>query len=236
MVSPAPPAAAAGGASSRIVGRIGSIRGISSASRTRGSPSQQPIAADTFTATTTTSSVYPPFEPSANAQRALARCQQRQHSGTITATTTATTATTSRFINFIMETGEKRALMERHVRDGMLVLHRRTQQNPHALFERCVEMLAPVLEVASCRQRAKMHRVPIPVTEYRGQSIAFRWLKEALQKKRRPPQPFPEKFASEVLAVLEGKSPLLQKRSQMHKEALVNRSAAPMRWGVGYQL
>lgn len=160
---------------------------------------------------------------SVHAQQALTRCEQKH-------------TLTSRFVNVVMKSGDKRALMESQVAEGLHLLHRKTHQNPDLLFAKAIDMLAPVVETASFKRGAKLIRVPLPLTEYRSQAYAMRWMKKALDKKRRPPVLFPERFAAEVLAVLEGKSPLLERKAVMHREALANRSFSHFRWAVGYRM
>lgn len=74
------------------------------------------------------------------------------------------------------------------------------------------------------------------LTALRASLIAHTHAGDTLRKKRRPAVPFAEKFAAEVLAVLQGTSPLLSRRAEMHREALANRSQAPARWGIGYKV
>lgn len=142
----------------------------------------------------------------------------------------------SRFGNYCMQTSNDRQTAETMLCAGMLHLQQRTHQCPEQLFRQAISMLAPVIECGSMNRGAKNVRVPLPVTEHRGQAYAFRWLSEHLQKKRRPAQKLDDKFAAEVVAVLEGKSSLLQKKAAMHREALVNRANAAQRWGVGYRM
>jgi ribosomal protein S7 len=158
---------------------------------------------------------------SANAQEAIERVTQR--------------SILQRFTAILAKTGNQ-GQMEEHLVRGLFSLHQKTNQNPAVLFAQAVTMLAPVLECGSFRRGAKIVRVPLPVTDHRGQSYAMRWMRDALRKRRKPPVPFEEKFVAEVLALLGGTSPLLQKKAQMHRDALVNRSMAPQRWGVGYKI
>lgn len=143
---------------------------------------------------------------------------------------------TQRFINSIMVGSEKCELMENHLSYGLFALQKRTNQNPVLLFSRAIAMLSPVIACGSHHRGSKILRVPVPITQYRGEGFACRWMKEVLRKKRKPPVPFEQKFADEVIAILQGKSALCQKKAQLHREALANRANAPMRWAVGYKM
>jgi small subunit ribosomal protein S7 len=142
----------------------------------------------------------------------------------------------SRFVNVTMKSGDKHQLMESEITEGLELLRRKTNQNPRILFEKAIELLAPTVECGSYKRGAKMLRVPLPVTQYRGEAYAMRWMKDSLRKKARPPVPFSERFSAEVLNILQGKSGLLQKKAQMHREALNNRSLSHFRWAVGYKM
>ena len=142
----------------------------------------------------------------------------------------------SEFVNVLMKTGQKRQIVEQHIMQGMHMLQQRTNQNPDELFRKCIEMLSPSLDIGSFKRGSKQIRVPLPVTEKRGRGNAFRWLSGAVRKNGAGQNKLPleERFVKEVLAVLEGKSSLLQRKANMHREALVNRSFAQHRWPVGY--
>ncbi|KAI3634329.1 hypothetical protein MIR68_007933 [Amoeboaphelidium protococcarum] len=142
----------------------------------------------------------------------------------------------SRFAATLTKTGDKRSLVERSVADSLQLLRSKTNNDPVKLFEKAIEMLSPVVECGSYKRGAKLVRVPLPITEYRSQSYAFRWLKKSLSKKKRPFIPLEERICSEILAILEGKSPLLQRKVEMHREALNNRAFAHLRWAVGYRM
>jgi ribosomal protein S7 len=142
----------------------------------------------------------------------------------------------NRFTGILAKNSNVTNTIEEHLVSGLFALQCKTNQNPAVLFEKCISMLSPALECGSYRKGSKLIRVPLPVTDYRGSSYAMRWMRDSLRKRRKPPVAFEDKFVAEVLAVLEGKSPLLQKKAQMHRDALVNRSFAPHRWGVGYKI
>lgn len=143
-----------------------------------------------------------------------------------------------RFLNIVMKNGNKRAVVEQEMRYGLLVLYQKTQQPPERLFEQAIHRLTPVVTCGSYRRGAKAIRVPLAITPYRGQSMAMRWIRDVMRKRAHRPRgvelPLGERWALEVLSVLEGKSALLQKRSQMHREALLHRSFVHLRWSIGY--
>lgn len=139
----------------------------------------------------------------------------------------------SRFVNVLMKTGGDKPVVEKHVAYGLQLIQQKTNQRPEELFAKAVEMISPMMHCGSMKRGSKKIRIPIPLTEKMSTLYAFKWLTEALRKKREPRVPLEERFAQEILSILEGRSSLLSKRAQLHKDALVNRSNAQFRWPVG---
>jgi ribosomal protein S7 len=161
----------------------------------------------------------------------------------------------SRFINILMKTSDRRQIVEDRVVEGMHLLQKKTRQSPEYLFDKAIEMLAPVIDVGSFKSGGKIIRVPLPLNEYRSRSFAYRWLSDALRANKSKTgagnkgqsgggaggvkiegglrTPLEERFVNEILQILEGSSPLLQKKAALHREALANRSFANKRWAVG---
>jgi ribosomal protein S7 len=100
----------------------------------------------------------------------------------------------SRFISILTKTGDKQPQMEELVAESLHILRLRTNQQPEVLFGKAIDMLAPVVECRSFKRGAKNIRVPIPLTEARAQGHAMRWIKRAVEKKRRPFVQLPERL------------------------------------------
>lgn len=146
----------------------------------------------------------------------------------------------SRFINVLMKTGDKRDLVEDQVMHALHKLRIKTNNpNPVSLFSQAISMISPVVDCGSYRRGAnsKIIRVPLPLTEYRSQAFAFRWLKHTVSfQRKKPAVALSDVLVDEILKILEGNSNLLNKKAELHKQALANRSFAHHRWAVGYRM
>lgn len=137
----------------------------------------------------------------------------------------------SRFINCIMQDGKK-AVAQRNVYDAFNIIDEKLKKenNPEApkdaldLFRKAIENVKPFVEVRSKRVGGANYQVPIPVKQKRQQSLAFRWLIEAVRGEKG--RPLANRLADELYAAARGEGKAMTTRDQTHRMAEANRAFA----------
>ncbi|TPX33487.1 hypothetical protein SmJEL517_g03638 [Synchytrium microbalum] len=130
-------------------------------------------------------------------------------------------------VNNIMKHGKK-TLARRLVSDALLYIQRISKtgdaaSNPRNILSQAVDIASPLVKIASMKRGAKTIHHPRPISEHVRRRTGILWIVQAA-KSRGKGKPFPERFGNEVLAVLSGESSALQKKLNLHKMALANRS------------
>lgn len=128
----------------------------------------------------------------------------------------------SHLTNLIMRSGKK-ARAEKIVHNALYIVYLKTRQDPVALLYDTVNRLAPVVTTRVKRTgHAKNYTVPVALRKRQSENFALKWIIEGSEKKRSPD--FSVRLAEEIISAYEGKSSGYDKRSQMHKAAMTNRS------------
>ncbi len=105
-----------------------------------------------------------------------------------------------KFINCLMWDGKK-TVAQNVFYDALEEISRRNETPDHApieVFETAVENIKPYIEVRSKRVGGTSYQVPMQVNRQRQQSLAIRWLLEAVRDKKGRPMHL--KLADELLA------------------------------------
>ncbi|CEG79562.1 Putative 30S ribosomal protein S7p/S5e [Rhizopus microsporus] len=136
----------------------------------------------------------------------------------------------SQLVNTLMRDGKK-ARAQRLVNDSMNHLSKKIgeEKDPYNLLREAIEIASPLLKISSQKKGSKVVHVPTPLRDRQRRRRAIVWMLEAASK--RGEKTFEERFASEVLDVTEGTSTVLQKKLQVHKQALANRANAQVSYG-----
>jgi len=94
----------------------------------------------------------------------------------------------SRFINCVMRDGKK-AVAQRVVYDALDMIEKRTNGDPSAIdvFNKAVSNVRPEVEVRSKRVGGANYQVPMSVKIKRKQSLAFRWILNAVRSEKGKP-------------------------------------------------
>jgi small subunit ribosomal protein S7 len=137
----------------------------------------------------------------------------------------------SKFINCIMSDGKK-SVAQRVVYDAMDIIDEKLKKetSPEApkssidLFHRSIENVKPFVEVRSKRVGGANYQVPIPVSSRRQQSLAFRWIINAVRGERG--RPIAARLADELYAAARGEGKAMTTRDQTHRMAEANRAFA----------
>ncbi len=139
--------------------------------------------------------------------------------------------TLSRFINCVMHDGKK-ATAQRCVYDAFDLIDSRLakETDPAApktaleLFQRALENIKPYVEVRSKRIGGANYQVPMQVNRKRQQSLAFRWILEAVRSEKG--RPIHQRLADELYNAARGEGKAMGTREQTHKMAEANRAFA----------
>ena len=134
----------------------------------------------------------------------------------------------SKFINCLMYDGKK-ATAKRVFYTAMDLIGKKVKDaKPNEIFELAINNIKPNIETRSRRVGGQNYQVPISVNRKRQQSLAIRWLLEAVRAKSG--RPMPERLADEILAASRREGAAMQTRENVHKMAEANRAFAHFAW------
>ncbi|KAI9261099.1 30S ribosomal protein S7p/S5e [Sporodiniella umbellata] len=136
----------------------------------------------------------------------------------------------NQLVNTIMRDGKK-ARAQRLVSDSMKHLEKKLGEDKdcYEALRTAIETAGPLLKISSTKKGSKVVYVPTALRERQRRRRAIMWMLEASSK--RPEKSFEERFAAEIWDVNEGVSSVLQKKLQVHKQALANRANAQVSYG-----
>jgi len=139
--------------------------------------------------------------------------------------------TLARFVNCVMKEGKK-ATAQRVVYDAFDIIAKKLEKEtspeapktPLELFQRALENVKPFVEVRSKRIGGANYQVPMQVNRTRQQSLAFRWILEAIRSEKG--RPISARMADELYAAARGEGKAMTTRDQTHRMAEANRAFA----------
>ena len=135
-----------------------------------------------------------------------------------------------KFINCLMLDGKK-TVAQRVFYDALEEIGRRGgtgEQTPMQVFETAVENIKPYIEVRSKRVGGASYQVPMQVNKVRQQSLALRWLLDAVRDKKG--RPMHVKLADELMAAYKKEGVAYTKRENTHRMADANKAFAHFAW------
>jgi len=103
----------------------------------------------------------------------------------------------SKFINCLMEDGKKSVAQGIFYRAMGIVSEKITEAEPIEIFNRALENVKPAVEVRSKRVGGAAYQVPMQVSRNRQQSLAIRWILQAVRDKKG--RATHEKLAEEII-------------------------------------
>ncbi len=134
----------------------------------------------------------------------------------------------SKFINGIMLDGKK-ATATRVFYNAMDIVEKRVKDVPPLeVFEAAINNAKPNVEVRSKRVGGSNYQVPMPVNRKRQQSLAFRWILDAVRKKAG--RPLSERLAQEISDAYRGEGAAVTTRENVHRMAEANKAFAHFAW------
>jgi len=102
--------------------------------------------------------------------------------------------------------------------------------NPILYITIAVDSVAPLLKVrniAGAGGGGRALEMPMPLAVRQRRRMAFQWILDVINKKPSKgsgPKQFPHRIAEEIIAVVEGRSSVWEKRRQVHKLGTVARA------------
>ncbi len=134
----------------------------------------------------------------------------------------------SKFINCLMWDGKK-TIARKVFYDALDEIKKRVpDQESIEVFSQAVENVKPHIEVRSKRVGGASYQVPMQVNRQRQQSLAIRWLLNAVRDKKGRPTHM--KLADELVAAYNREGAAMTKRENTHRMAEANKAFAHFAW------
>jgi small subunit ribosomal protein S7 len=127
----------------------------------------------------------------------------------------------SKFINCLMYDGKK-AIAEAIMYTAMDQIADKMKADPLPVFEQAIENAKPLVEVRSKRIGGANYQVPVEVNKRRQQTLAIRWILEAVRTRKG--RPTAEKLAQELIDCYNKTGTTIQKRENTHRMAEANKA------------
>jgi small subunit ribosomal protein S7 len=132
----------------------------------------------------------------------------------------------SQFINYIMLNGKKS--VARNVFYGAMdIIEKEYSQDPLNVFNTAMKNVSPAVEVKSRRVGGANYQVPVEVRPARKTSLAFRWMLDAVRKKKG--KSTDKKLAEELMDAFNQTGTVIKKKDDTQRMAEANRAFAHLR-------
>lgn len=133
-----------------------------------------------------------------------------------------------KFINCLMLDGKKSTAQRVFYNALDYIAEKVTDRPAIEVFEEAVENVKPFIEVRSKRVGGASYQVPMQVNKARQQSLAIRWLLQAVREKKG--RAVHEKLAEELLAAFRKEGTAMSRRENTHRMAEANKAFAHFAW------
>jgi small subunit ribosomal protein S7 len=127
----------------------------------------------------------------------------------------------SKFINCLMYDGKK-STAEGVFYTAMDQIADKLKADPLPVFDQALENAKPLVEVRSKRIGGANYQVPVEVNKKRQQTLAIRWILEAVRGRKG--RPMAEKLAQELIDCYNKSGTTIQKRENTHRMAEANKA------------
>jgi small subunit ribosomal protein S7 len=134
----------------------------------------------------------------------------------------------SKFINCLMHDGKKSVAMSVFYDAMDIIVKKMPDEEATRVFTEAVENVRPSIEVRSKRVGGATYQVPTPVNMRRQQTLAIRWLIEAVREKKG--RPAHVSLAEELMAAYRREGAAMTKRENVHRMADANKAFAHFAW------
>ena len=134
----------------------------------------------------------------------------------------------SKFINCMMWDGKK-TVAQKIFYDCLGEIKKRVPERESIdVFTDAIENVKPQIEVRSKRVGGASYQVPMQVNRARQQSLAFRWILNAVRDKKGRPTHL--KLVDELVAAFNKEGAAMTKRENTHRMAEANKAFAHFAW------
>lgn len=134
----------------------------------------------------------------------------------------------SKFVNCLMYDGKK-SVAQRVFYDALDLISQKVKDvDPIEVFHEAVDNVRPMIEVRSKRVGGATYQVPTQVSPKRQQTLAIRWLLEAVRSKKGRPMHI--RLADELSAAYRREGAAMTKRENTHRMADANKAFAHFAW------
>ena len=134
----------------------------------------------------------------------------------------------SKFINCLMLDGKKSVAQNVFYSALERVKKRIPDQEPIDVFTQAVENVKPAIEVRSRRVGGAAYQVPMQVNRIRQQSLAIRWLLQAIRDKKGRATHIA--LGDELIAAYNREGAAMTRRENVHRMADANKAFAHFAW------
>ncbi|HET6326307.1 MAG TPA: 30S ribosomal protein S7 [Planctomycetaceae bacterium] len=134
----------------------------------------------------------------------------------------------SKFINCLMHDGKKSVAISIFYDAMDIIVKKMPNEDPVQVFTEAIENVRPSIEVRSKRVGGATYQVPTPVNPRRQQTLAIRWLIEAVREKKGRPSHV--SLADELMAAFRREGTAMTKRENVHRMADANKAFAHFAW------
>ena len=134
----------------------------------------------------------------------------------------------SKFINCMMWDGKKTVAQKSFYECLGEIKKRVPERESIDVFTDAIENVKPQIEVRSKRVGGASYQVPMQVNRARQQSLAFRWILNAIRDKKGRPTHL--KLADELVAAFNKEGAAMTKRENTHRMAEANKAFAHFAW------
>lgn len=134
----------------------------------------------------------------------------------------------SKFVNCLMYDGKKSVALNVFY-DAMEQVQKKIDDaEPVEVFNQAIENVKPQIEVRSKRVGGATYQVPTPVSSRRQQTLAIRWVLEAVRGRKG--RPTASSLAEEIMAAYKREGAAMTKRENVHRMAEANKAFAHFAW------
>jgi len=134
----------------------------------------------------------------------------------------------SKFVNCLMHDGKKSVALKVFYDAVDIIQEKMPDEDPLVVFTRAVENVRPSIEVRSKRVGGATYQVPTPVNYRRQQTLAIRWILEAVREKKGRPAHL--SLAEELMNAFRREGAAMTKRDNVHRMADANKAFAHFAW------
>lgn len=133
----------------------------------------------------------------------------------------------AKLINSVMLDGKK-GVAQNIVYGAFDTIKEMTGEEPLEVFDKAMSNIMPTLEVKARRIGGANYQVPIEVRPERRQTLALRWLTNAIRA--RGEKTMAERLAKELIDASQNTGSSVKKKEDTHRMAEANKAFAHFRW------